>query len=310
MKISIVISTYSTDRYRDLVDLLESIKIQTYDDIETIIVIDEDQELYDKIGNIIHGRYKNMKTIFNHENNGLSYSRNVGIANATGDIIAFTDDDTILDQMWAETVANMFNDNDVGAATGDVIPMWEYDSMSWFPRELHWMISCSYVMTPICKCEIERGFGTNMSFKKSLIDKIGMFNTNLGIKGESWVGGEDTDMFLRVRDNGKKVLFDPDAKVLHKIYAPRINVWNIIKRAFNGGVSLAAMSKVRRYDITGSTEDNYLSTLIFKFYPKGFKKLTSRPLESIKQMIIVTLVIVAESIGYLSEMYISQDDKK
>lgn len=310
MKISIIISTYSTDRYGDLVNLLESIKIQIYKDIEIIIIIDEDKELYSKIEGIVCNRYENIKTIFNPENKGLSYSRNLGIIYATGDIVAFTDDDAIIDPKWAEVVVNMFGNDDVGAATGDVIPLWEYENMSWFPRELHWMISCSYVMTPNCKCEIERGFGTNMSFKKSLIDKIGMFNTCLGIKGKNWVGGEDTDMFLRVRDAGKKVLFDPDAKVLHKIYSHRVNTRNIIKRAFNGGISLAAMSKVRRYDIYGSTENSYISVLLFEFYPKGFRKLVHKPLESIKQMIAVTLVIIAESIGYLSEMYLPHNLKR
>lgn len=309
MKISIIISTYSTDRYDDLVDLLGSIKIQTYKDIEIIIVIDEDKELYSKIESLVCVNHDNIKTIFNPKNNGLSYSRNLGIASAIGDIVSFTDDDAMLDPRWAESIINMFNDEDVGAATGDVVPLWENEDMSWFPRELYWMISCSYIMTPNKKCEIERGFGTNMSFKRGIIDKIDMFNTDLGIKGKNWIGGEDTDMFLRVRDTGKKVMFDPDAKVIHKVYTNRINTRNIIKRAFNGGISLAAMKKVRKYDIYGSTENSYLSVLIFEFYPKGFKKLVLKPIESIKQMIAVTLVIAAESIGYLSEMYLHQKEE-
>lgn len=308
-KISIIISTYSPNRYNDLINLLESIKLQTYDNIETIVVVDEDIKLYDNIKSFIFDRYKNAKTVFNPENRGLSYSRNIGILNATGDIVAFTDDDAIADSKWAETIAETFDKDDIGAVTGDVIPIWEYEDMSWFPKELYWMISCSYIMTPNCKCEIERGFGTNMSFKKSMIDNVGMFNTDLGIKGNSWVGGEDTDMFLRTKDIGKKVIFDPNIKILHKIYAHRISMWNIIRRAFNGGISLAAMSRVRQYDINGSTENSYLKRLLFEFYPKGFKKLILRPLESTKQITTVTLVIMAESIGYLSGMYILRNEK-
>jgi len=111
--------------------------------------------------------------------------------------------------------------------------------MSWFPKELHWMISCSYIMTPNQKEEVERGFGTNMAFKRYLLDDVGMFDTNLGIKGKNWVGGEDTDMFLSIKEAGKKVIFNPDARVLHKVYAYRISTKNIMKRAFDGGVSVA-----------------------------------------------------------------------
>lgn len=306
MKISIIISTYSANRYSDLVDLLENIKIQTYDNIETIIIVDKDKVLYNKIENFISNNI-NMKIIFNPENKGLSSSRNIGIVHATGDIITFIDDDAIPDPKWIEVITNTFRSDDVGAVTGDIIPLWENEDMSWFPKELHWMISCSYIMTPSTKCEIERGFGTNMSFKKSIIDKIGMFNTNLGINGKNWVGGEDTDIFLRVREFGNKVIFDPDAKVFHKICAHRVNIWNIIKRAFDGGFSVAAMSKVRRYDITNSTENGYLKRLFFKFYPDKLKELIITPSWMItsKQITIVTTVILLEGIGYLYGKYIN-----
>lgn len=114
--------------------------------------------------------------------------------------------------------------------------------------------------------------------------------------------GEDTDMFLRVKDVGKKVVFNPGVKILHKVRADRISTQNIIKRAFDGGVSVSVMSKVRTYDISNSAENSYLKKLIFDFYPKRLKMLTSKPFESIKQMTVVTLVIIAESIGYLSGM--------
>jgi glycosyltransferase involved in cell wall biosynthesis len=299
MKISIIISTYSIDRYGDLVDLLESIKIQTYKDIEIIIIIDKDRELYNKIERIACDKYKNIKTVFNPKNRGLSYSRNVGIKCATGDIITFIDDDAIPVPKWAEVIVNTFDSDDVGAVTGDIIPLWEHEDMSWFPKELHWMISCSYIMTPSSKCEIERGFGTNMSFRSNLIDKIGMFNTNLGINGRKWVGGEDTDMFLRVRDSGKKIIFDPDVRVLHKICVHRVGIRNIMKRAFDGGVSLVYMSNIRSYDVKKSTEKDYLKKLIFKFYPKKFKMLISKPSDSLRQMISVTIVIITQGTGYL-----------
>ena len=302
VKLSIVASAYSLDRYNDLIDLLNGIEQQTYKDGEIIIVIDENKELYNRIdeyisSNNLHG----MELVFNSENKGLSYSRNIGITHATGDIIAFIDDDAIPDPEWAETIINTFNDDDdVGAVTGEVIPLWEHEEMSWFPKELHWMISCSYIMTPDQKEEVERGFGTNMAFKRGLLDDAGMFDTNLGIKGNNWVGGEDTDMFLSIKEAGKKVIFNPDARVLHKVYAYRICTKNIMKRAFDGGVSVAVMKKVRRYDMKNSTEDAYLKRLLFGFYPKALKELVRKhSMVPLKQMAVVGAVMVFEGVGYL-----------
>jgi glycosyltransferase involved in cell wall biosynthesis len=306
IRLSIVASAYSFDRYNDLIDLLNGIKEQTYKEGEAIIVIDQNKELYGKISeyillNNLHG----IKLVFNSENRGLSYSRNIGVTHATGDIIAFIDDDAIPYPEWAEEILNTFNDDEIGAVTGDVIPLWEYKEMSWFPKELHWMISCSYIMTPHKKEEVERGFGTNMAFRKDLLYKVGMFDTNLGIKINNWVGGEDTDMFLSIKEIGKKVIFNPDAKVLHKVYAYRIGTKNIIKRAFNGGMSVAIMKNIRLYNIKRSTEHNYLKKIFFEFYPDAFKGLTMKSsVTSLKQIVIVSIVIMFEGLGYFYRIVI------
>lgn len=299
-KISIIVSTYSLDRFSDIVDLLKSIKIQTYNNIETIIVIDENKELQNKIKNYISNN-ADIKVIFNPKNKGLSSSRNIGIINATGDVIAFIDDDAIPDPKWAEAVISTFENDDIGAVAGYIVPLWEHKNMSWFPKELFWMISCSYIMTPEHKCEVERGFGVNMAFKKDVFCKTGMFDTNLGINDKKWIGGEDTAMFLSVRDIGKKVMFNPDAKVLHKVYHYRIGLKNLIKRAFNGGLSVVMMKNIRKYNAENinSTENKYLMKLFLESYPNMFKKLPVRPKDISKQIIAVSLVIIAESLGYL-----------
>lgn len=301
IKISIIISTYSEKRLSDLVDLLENIKIQSYEYCETIIVVDENKKLLNKIESlVISNNYISSKVVFNPVNKGLSNSRNIGISYSTGNIISFIDDDAIPDIKWAETIVKTFNNNEIGAVTGDIVPLWENKGMSWFPNELYWMISCSYMMTPDYKCEVERGFGTNMSFKRDLIEKIGMFNIDLGIKGKNWVGGEDTDMFLKVSEAGKKVIFDPEARVMHKIFSDRIKLNYIAKRAFNGGRSVAMMKKVRRYNIKNSTEGKYLKSILLHYYPNKLKVLFKSPCSTkLKQIAYVSIVIFFEGIGYL-----------
>jgi GT2 family glycosyltransferase len=301
MLLSVVVSAFSLGRIGDLIDLLDGLAKQTYREMETIVIIDESHELFSKISDYTkNNHYNNVRTVFNPCNNGLSYSRNLGIENATGEVIAFIDDDAVPYSNWADSIVKTFEEDEtIGAVTGDIIPLWENEDMSWFPKELHWMISCSYVMTPTVKQEFERGFGANMSFRKVVFDKVGFFDTNFGINGKKWVGGEDTDMFLRVKKLGMKIVFNPGACVHHKIYKYRIQTKNIIKRAYNGGFSVALMKNELQYKMSDSTENEYLKHLLFKFYPAKITSLlnTNRLIE-LKAINAVTLVIISETFGF------------
>jgi GT2 family glycosyltransferase len=302
MQLSIVISAYSLKRIADLIDLLDALSKQTLEPNEILIIIDESVELSKKIEEYINkNKYKCMRVIFNPTNKGLSFSRNIGLKNSLGDIIAFIDDDAIPYNYWAKSIVETFTeDQNVGAVTGDIIPLWEHEGMSWFPKELHWMISCSYIMTPCNKQEVERGFGTNMAFRREVFEKVGIFNTNFGINGKKWIGGEDTDMFLRVKKTGMKVMFNPDMRIQHKIYSNRIILNNLLKRAYNGGYSVSLMKKHIDYSLDSSLEKNYVKCLLNNFYYFKIKQMVISPSWiHIKQLSVVTLVLISEFLGYL-----------
>jgi len=302
MYLSVIISAYSLDRYRDLTEVLDGLKKQKFGSFEKIVVIDENKELFNNINEYIKiNKIDNIKTIFNPDNRGLSYSRNLGIENSTGSIIAFVDDDAIPFENWTKSIIKTFEEDKlIGAVTGDIIPLWEHESLSWFPRELHWMISCSYVMTPKIKQDFDRGFGTNMAFKREVFNKAGNFDTKFGINGKRWVGGDDTEMFLRVKKLGMKTVFNPETCVQHKVYKHRVKTRNIIKRAFNGGYSVFLMKRKLDYQLSDSKEQGYLRYLLLRFYPFKFKELISKPsLTILKQIFAVSIVVFFESAGYM-----------
>ena len=154
-------------------------------------------------------------------------------------------------------------------------------------------------MTPNHQCEVERGFGSNMAIKKDIFEEVGLFNTELGVKGKKWVGGEDTDMYLRIKDSRKRIMFNPDIKVFHKIDISKISMANIIKRAFMGGFSVAMMKSICKYNIKISTENDYLKKLFSEFYPSRLKSLFINPsILPLKQLITVSMVIILEGFGY------------
>jgi len=302
LPLSVIISTYNIRRYNDTVDVITSLSKQTFNKFEVIVVVDENKKYYKALQKfVISNDIPNVKIIFNPTNRGLSYSRNISIRYSKGDIVAYLDDDVVVSPNWAREIVRTFKKwNNVGAVAGHILPMWMDKDISWFPEELYWMISCSYTLTPKREAEVDRGFGANMAFRKDLLLDLGGFKEDLGLNRGKWVGGEDTDMFLRIKEKGYKVIFNPKALVYHKIYPNRIKIKTLIKRALGGGRSVAIMRK--RYKYVPKKESNYLKLILHNFYvlkTSNFLKNPSK--EYIKQFGAVTLVVLFEGLGYLLE---------
>ena len=86
---SIIVTSYTTERLDDIRDLLESIRAQTYPDIETIFVAERSRELYEEVKAIGQG-IPGLKVVFHDAEPGISAARNTGVREASGGIIAFT----------------------------------------------------------------------------------------------------------------------------------------------------------------------------------------------------------------------------
>ena len=114
-------------------------------------------------------------------------------------------------------------DSSVIGVTGPILPLWEQESMSWFPRELYWIFSCTY-WDMAEKTEVRNGYGTNLSFRREAFNSGERFRTSLGVKGggqRGWQepGAEEVEFSLRVRrKTGKHIVYNPRVRVKHKVY--------------------------------------------------------------------------------------------
>lgn len=91
MKVSVVIPTHN--RHEMLVKALDSVVLQTYNDLEIIVVSDGSTDETDTVINEYKSKDSRIHYISYHPNRGGNYARNIGIKNASGDYIAFLDDD-------------------------------------------------------------------------------------------------------------------------------------------------------------------------------------------------------------------------
>ncbi len=299
VKISVIVCAYSLERYHYLLQTVQSLREQVVPVEEIIVVIDQNASLYHQmVSDAKLYNWGNVKLIFNEELKGVSYARNVGIKETNGDIIALIDDDAMADPTWTQTmVASFTEDERIGAITGSTVPRWESNA-SWFPKELYWMISCSYV-TAATTYEVERSFGTNMAFRRTVLDQVGLFDERLGLQGKKWIGGEDTELVWRVKQAGFKILCNPDVKVFHAIPAKRLTFDALLKRAFAGGVSEGNMIRAAGHRVSPHTRRDYLSTLLFEFFPRRMREtIVHRSRIALIQTLLVGTILVFWGIGF------------
>lgn len=166
-------------------------------------------------------------TVVREKTPGLSAARNRGILNASGEVVAFTDDDVLVDERWLRALGERFvRSPDVVAVGGLVLPAeMEHQAQVWF-EEYFGGFSRDYslqVITP----EIGRtdplypyaagrfGAGANMAFRRGALLERGGFSMSLGT-GTPSRGGEDLDIFLRLALAQETLCFDPSAIVRHR----------------------------------------------------------------------------------------------
>jgi glycosyltransferase involved in cell wall biosynthesis len=307
-QVSIITTSYTLDRLQDVIELLDSIQAQTYKNIETLIVTERSPKLAGSIKKYIADEgYLHMQVLYNEGEWGASAARNLAIGQAKGDIVALVDDDALLFPDWAEeTVKTYAEDGSLIGVTGPILPLWE-EPAGWFPRELYWIFSCTYWdMTD--KTEVRNGYGTNLSFCREAFDSGERFKTSLGVKGRGqrgWQepGGEEVEFSLRVqRKTGKRIIYNPQVRVKHKVYRYRLTAGFIAKRAYWEGYAKAMLNRWYRPGGKAvlSTEYELLRRILFRLLPQIANRLFRQPLIALCQLWVVLMVLTCVAGGYLS----------
>jgi len=296
--LSVVITSYTTERLKDIYELLESVKNQTYKNMETIFVAERSKELYDKVKE--YGKnigLQNLRVIFSEEKLWLSGARSLGAKEAKSEIIAFVDDDVVLYPDWAEEMVKTYEDDSVVGVTGAALPLWQGKKLDWLPKNYYWLISCTDWTNWNEPTEARSLWGMNMSLRREAFEKAGSFLSSLGYHQPM---AEDLEFSLRVkRRTGKRLLFNPKVKVWHKVYAYRISLKFVASRAHHIGVSRRILKATHlREQAPFRLERGVLSGIarIFCLLPRDF--LRSPPI-AWNKFTMTTTIITFAAIGFL-----------
>ena len=246
MRSSVVICVYTEDRWEDIRAAVESVQNQTHEPHEIILVVDYNPDLHLRLKK----EYPGAIVVENAQEKGLSGGKNTGAATASGDIVAYLDDDAVAEPGWLEALEEGFQDPTIVGVGGLTRPLWGIGYRpGWYPHEFDWTIGCSYLGMPTERARIRNVMGGNAAFRREVIGGVGGFHTGIGrsVQGRKPrpLGCEETEFCIRLsqRMPGSGMLFEPAAVIGHKVPPVRSTFAYFRSRCFAEGLSKALVAQ-------------------------------------------------------------------
>ena len=246
IRISAIICTYN--RANNLLRSVESLVKQTIDRSSYEIIVVENG-CTDNTNGIVKGLqvlYPGHNIILVHEGSqGAGRARNTGVKHSRGDILAFMDDDAQASSNWLEESIRCFDrvkPTPLGIG-GPILPFYDSTKPKWFKDEYEIR---KWGEQPRFLNQDEAFSGSNMIFKKEVFKKLDGFATDMEIRGEYLILGEDTCLFKKMWYSlGRECLlyYLPELRVFHTVPTYKMSVRYRLKRAFAVGQSLGLQER-------------------------------------------------------------------
>lgn len=184
-----------------------------------------------------YSRLTNFR-VFREEKQGLSHARNRGMQEARGNYIAYLDDDARAECHYVENIHSLLEQfaDTIDCFGGPILPFYTTPKPDWIKEDYE-----------IRRNRPNAGFltkgqtfsGSNMVWKKSVVEVLGGFNPEVGIRGDELILGEETLLFDRLWDTHKPNLYySPDLVVYHWVPEQKMKIRYRLKRALANGLTM------------------------------------------------------------------------
>jgi GT2 family glycosyltransferase len=209
---------------RDRTERLERCLGSLPRDVHEILVVDNapsDEKARELVASKPHVRY------VREPRPGLDFARNRALREASGELIAFVDDDVVVDREWISGLCEAWRENaDAAAVTGPILPLAleteaqiRFESVGGFRGgaakgfdKIRW---CGFFPGHApCDAGVF-GAGANMTFRRDILIRLGGFDEALDT-GAPLPGGGDLDVFYRIARAGHVIAYEPRCLVFHE----------------------------------------------------------------------------------------------
>jgi GT2 family glycosyltransferase len=221
----VTVAVCTRDRPTPLADCLAALSGLDYPALDLLVV--DNAPSTPATAQLVRRHYPHVRYVC-EPTPGLNWARNRAIAEARGDLLAYTDDDVIVDAHWVRALARVFAEQaEVMAVTGLVVPYeLETEAQQLFeryggfgrgfePRTYRVDRECGERTATHHGGAGRFGTGANMAYRRSVFAHIGPFDPALDV-GTVTNGGGDLEMFFRVLQAGHTLAYEPSALVRHR----------------------------------------------------------------------------------------------
>lgn len=239
--LSIIICTYNRDKF--LYDALQHVAVNDFptEEYEIVLVNNNSTDNTEKECNRFAEDFPKVQfRYFVESKQGLSHARNRGIDESRGDVLVFLDDDSFVKPDYLSNLKKQLeNHAEAMAFGGKITPLFESgEAPKWLCK---WTYSWVSAIDKGDKVVLFEGksypIGANMGFRESCLEKCGNFNTELGRSKKNLMGGEEKDIFNRLKENDMPIYYFPDIQVEHVIPPQRTTKEYIVRMGQGIGMS-------------------------------------------------------------------------
>jgi GT2 family glycosyltransferase len=296
-RVSVVVCAHDDARFEWLTLAVESVASQRPAPHEVVVVIDHNSSLLERA----RARFSRARVVPNAEARGLSGARNTGIRNATGDVIAFLDDDAEARPGWLAGLVAAYDRPSVLGVGGSILPRWEVPAPSWFPDEYLWVVGCGYRGLPVRSAEVRNLIGCNMSFRRSVFEAVGGFRQSVGRGRGLPLGCEETELCIRAAGAipGGTIVYDPVATVDHRVPASRGRISYFLVRCYSEGISKAYVVNFVGSGAGLSSERRYLVRTLSAGMARHLLSVRTTAAAGLARASMILAGLIAFGAGYL-----------
>lgn len=298
---SVIICCYTLDRWRDLCAGVSEVQRQSDGTAQILVCVDHNDALLRRASESLTG----VTVLENTLEPGLSGARNCALAQATGDVIVFLDDDAVPAPGWWAGLLQPFGSPGVMAVGGAAEPAWPDHRPSWFPGEFDWVIGCSYVGLPVRRAPVRNVMGCNMAFRADVFRAGLRFETTVGRTAVNVEGCEETELCIRIGAvfPEAQIVFEPGAVVRHRVPVSRCSVGYFVRRCYAEGTSKARVAGMVGPRDALSTEWTYTRRVLPRGVGRGLRDAVTGEVGGLGRSAAILLGLSSTSFGFARGRY-------
>ena len=225
MHVTVILCTYN--RCASLARALQSAAaLEMPPDVpwEVLVVDNNSRDETPAVVEKLRGHYPGRFLYMFEPHPGKSNALNSAIREARGDVLAFMDDDVVVESAWLSRLTAQLHDGRWAGAGGRIMPEKGFSLPPWIatgePRAVAPL--AFFDLGPEPGQLKEPPFGTSMAFRKEMFERYGGFRTDLGPRPGNHIRSEDTEFGQRVLAGGERLWYEPSAIVYHPVPEGRL----------------------------------------------------------------------------------------